>query len=195
VTDYDRWANLTSYEPAWDWRAEAAVQLRGSKQWICDLGCGGHQVLRKLLPPEVVYLPSDLFRWTEDTLICDINRQRLPTPYLKICDSCYILGVLEYVHDVAWLFQELSRYVEELIFSYNPIDFVPYGRTSSGWVSSLSMNDLYDLLQHNDFNPIESRKFDNGTILLKAIARQFSQVRQAERAIARNNLSLKDPAG
>jgi hypothetical protein len=194
ITDYPRWADLASYDPAWDWRAEAAVQLRRDKQWICDLGCGGRQVLRTLFSPEVVYLPSDLFRWTEDTLTCDINRRRLPTPYLKICDLCYILGVLEYVHDMTWLFQQLSQYVEEIIFSYNPIDFVPNGRAASGWVSSSSMKDLYDLLKNNDFNAVQTKRFENGTVIIKATARQFDRGRQVERATARKNFFLKHSA-
>jgi GT2 family glycosyltransferase len=190
TTDYQRWGDLASYDPAWDSRAEAAVQLRGNKRWICDLGCGGRQILRKLLPSEVVYLPSDLFRWTEDTLTCDINSRHLPTSYLKICDLCYILGVLEYVHDTTWLFQQLSRYVEGVGFSYNPVDFVPDGRGGSGWVSSLSMKDLDDLLDKSEFNVAEKRKFDNGTVIFKAVARQFDAARRAERATARGNFSL-----
>ena len=45
-TDYSRWRNPGSYDPAWDWRAAAAYEVGGLQQrWICDLGCGSRQVL------------------------------------------------------------------------------------------------------------------------------------------------------
>jgi len=190
-TDYSRWGELGSYEPAWDWRAEAAARLRGTKRWICDLGCGGHQVLRKLLPPGIVYLPSDLFRWTEDTLTCDINRYRLPIPFLKMCDLCYILGVLEYVHDTTWLFRQLSFYVEGVVFSYNPVDFVPDGRDACGWVNALSMKELEDLLDNSNYRIAKIEQFENGTVIFKLIARNFDKMRQKERLILRNNFCIR----
>src|SRR4029077_254258 len=84
-TDYRRWLNLRNYPVSWDWRAAAAAALAKESQWICDLGCGGRQVLRSSLPSGIVYLPSDIHQWTDDTVVCDVNEYQLPLAYLQMC--------------------------------------------------------------------------------------------------------------
>ena len=46
-----------------------------------------------------IYLPADLKKWIDDTLECDLNRQRFSAAHLEKADIATMLGVAEYLED------------------------------------------------------------------------------------------------
>jgi hypothetical protein len=139
-TLYDRWADEKTYSTGWDLRAKAAAGLLRQERWICDLGCG-MQSLRSLIPESAIYLPADLNQWTPDTLVCELNQGMYPVRYLRMCDVCFVLGVIEYLWRPDLLFAILGEQVEVAIFSYNVTDLFPANR-SELWVNAFSEAEL-----------------------------------------------------
>ena len=58
-TDFDRWSNAASLEPAWDQRAEVAAGFVPAGSRVLDLGCG-RMALKRFLPTGCTYQPCDL---------------------------------------------------------------------------------------------------------------------------------------
>ncbi len=73
-TDRFRWTQSESFDKNWAWRSSFAAAMCADSKVVCDVGCG-MQTLRSLLHDGITYLPADLIKRTEDTLVCDLNRK------------------------------------------------------------------------------------------------------------------------
>ncbi len=94
-THTERWAQSSAFEKNWSGRAVLAARMIADHRRVCDIGCG-MQDLRKELEKDVLYLPMDIVKRTEDTLECEINSGYLPLDYIRNADVVTILGVIEY---------------------------------------------------------------------------------------------------
>ena len=177
-TDIRRWTREESYNPSWDQRAAQAVILNGDAKWVVDLGCG-RQALRTYLPKDVVYLPMDMAAWTPNTLVCDVNSRSLPLDYLRIADTCFILGVVEYLYDPGWLFSQLAEVVSKIIVSYNTMEKVPVGRRANGWVNDFARRDLLELMASSGFELVGSGEYGDEDILCLEGRWNSEQIRAA----------------
>jgi hypothetical protein len=148
TTDLVRWMDETQYDAGWQSRAGRAVELAKDSRWFCDIGCGP-QFLRGLLPAGSVYLPADLRRWTPDTAEIELNAGRLPVTYLELSDTCFLLGVLEYLLNVQGFLRALSPRVDRVVFSYNPIELVPDDRAAMGWLNAMTTPELTEAFRRS----------------------------------------------
>lgn len=171
-TDYVRWFDESQYLDAWSKRSEEAVKLIGRARWICDIGCG-KQGLRSLLPIGSVYLPCDLKRWTPDTCFCDLNAGILPVSYLRLCDICLVLGVVEYLYDAGSFLHSVKRYAPTAIISYNPTDTCSAHRPAMGWVNAFSSSELADLIQSAGLGIDHWQELPQGQVLIRIINKRM----------------------
>lgn len=81
---------------------------------MVDIGCGAGS-LRKVLPPEVEYQGVDIVARDEQTIVVDLNSQKLP-PIAG--DAVALLGVLEYINSPGDVIQQLTSF-PKVIVSYN----------------------------------------------------------------------------
>ena len=174
-TDYFRWKRVESFEQGWTRRAAFAAAMCSDSRVVCDIGCGT-QTLRSFLSEDVTYLPADLNKWSDDTMLCDVARKQLPVEYLSRADTVTMLGVLEYIHNPAWLFCELSGYCRTLIVSYSPSDLqrrnwhsMWLGRSGEGWLNSLTVGQLVEMLFGGRFVLRQMELIGQSEILIKAV--------------------------
>ena len=66
------------------------------------------ELFRKL-PIAVKYTPLDIVRFSNDTIIADLNQNQFPAGYW---DMGTLLGVLEYIHDGLGLLKNLRSALE-----------------------------------------------------------------------------------
>ena len=198
-TDIRRWLNAGSYNPSWADRLDSAMPLIGDALWVADIGCG-LQALRQRLAPAVTYLPMDLQRWTDDTVLCDLNAKQLPDDYLSVCDVCVVMGVLEYVYEPDWLLQRLAEHVEALVLSYNPADRGAVDRPSNGWVNAFTADEILAVVERASFR-IEAVSAYGDQILIKAVRRDFDDACRERRDVRRRAFqetrkpAIADPIG
>jgi hypothetical protein len=114
------------------------------------------QAVRKFLPANKVYLPADVKRWTPDTSVCDLEVGRFPSLYLAASQICLMLGVVEYIADVATLFQRLAPRISHLLVTYSTTESHP--ARHSLWVNHFSEPQFKELLTNAGF-AIEERHF------------------------------------
>jgi hypothetical protein len=168
-TDILRWSQSDSLRTSWDKRAPFAAALCADSRCVCDIGCG-NQTLRHLLPRDVKYLPADLTARTEDTALCDLNAKLLPEAYLRMADTVALLGVIEYIYDVAWVIETLHSFLGTLIVSYNPSDMIDINRREQGWVNDFSMSELALMIVGAGYALRDVRLVDSGQVVIRATA-------------------------
>ncbi len=106
-----------------------------------------------------------------------LTEKELPDGYLRRADTVTMLGVIEYVYDVPWLFSALSSYSSILIASYNPSDLRPaprrrlfrFSRNCTGWVNNFTIGQFMRLLDASGFIVNDLRLVSVGQVLIKAV--------------------------
>ena len=186
-TDYRRWTDAKNYNPQWATRSHLAIELLGDARWVCDLGCGA-QDLRKLLPSDSFYLPMDLKKWTEETLVCDINNKVLPPDYLEASDVCFVMGVLEYIYDGRWFLNELALSAEVIVISYNVAELCKVTREDNGWVNNLTTEQFKNLIEGAGYRIEDTRLYENARLIIRATNPAFGQDARAARDAGRQRL-------
>jgi hypothetical protein len=168
-TDIDRWSKSESFDRSWSKRSPFAAAFCADSHCVCDIGCG-MQTLRPLLPIHIKYLPADIAKRTEDTALCDLNRKVLPLEYLREADTVTLLGVIEYVFDVPWLFAALRQSIGTLIVSYNPVDMIGKGRRETGWVNDFHLEELVQMINRAGYLVRDINLIDPGQVMIRAVA-------------------------
>jgi hypothetical protein len=136
-----RWSTLER-ERTDDWspRAAAAALMLTDCLAVVDFGCGTMN-LERHLSPSVRYLPVDVVKRDERTVIVDFNVD--PLPVLE-SDAAACLGLIEYLYDVPGFLRSLALGYKIAVLSYNP-DSGPdswFQRRSDAWVNDYSQADM-----------------------------------------------------
>lgn len=142
-----RWLDESSYLNSWNKRARFAARYCRS-DWICDIGCG-MQGLSRYLPLKTRYLPADLKSWTPEVEACDLNAGQLPDNYLAVADQVVMLGVVERIYDLDWLFSTLAKAAPKLVVTYNTTEFSP--TRPKDWISAYSDDAFRTILEQNNY--------------------------------------------
>jgi hypothetical protein len=147
VSDQARWRDLGNHDVTWDKRTRAIAELIPSGSRVIEFGAGRCQ-LRRWLPADCTYLPSDIVDRGSGSWLCDLNRRPLPQLERRAALQVAVFsGVLEYVVDVRGVLAWLAPHVDRIVVSYNlaseatgPGDRLQTvaARLSAGWVNSFT---------------------------------------------------------
>jgi hypothetical protein len=166
-TDWRRWSNEASLEPAWDARAELAASFISAGAGVLDLGCG-RMALQRYLPFGCAYQPCDLVARSGDTIVCDFNAGEFPDAAASAADVITVLGVLEYIADVDAFLSQLQKSRCEIVLSYCPSDLSgAIDRAALGWINHFALHDLAILFDRFGFRIVASTAVDELQILMR----------------------------
>ncbi|HML06575.1 MAG TPA: methyltransferase domain-containing protein [Xanthobacteraceae bacterium] len=166
-TDFGRWSNPESLEPAWDQRAAFAAEFIPDGARVLDLGCG-RMALQQFLPNACSYQPCDLVARNASTIVCDFNAGEFPETAADEADLITMLGVLEYIVDVDAFLGRLRHSKRDIVLSYCPTDFSrSIDRPSLGWINHFSLCDLAVLLDRFGFRVERADRVDDLQIVMK----------------------------
>lgn len=152
------WENLVAEKTeGWIARAKKASELIGTPNSVVDLGCG-LMTLEQFLPESTKYIPIDVTKRDERTIVVDLNKSSYPN---ISADTLVALGLFEYIIDAPKLINELSRHFLKALITYNPTDYVSDIGTRIGhaWVNHYSISEFEQILVKN-FDEINHSKFD-----------------------------------
>lgn len=134
-TDTERWARLESLATQWDSRAAMAAEWIADGSSVLDIGAGA-MALGALLKPACKYQPADVVERRPGCHVADLNKHEFPPGRYDIVT---FLGVLEYVHDIAWPLARAREAAPRMIVTYcTDIGADPVLRRGMGWVNDLS---------------------------------------------------------
>ena len=157
------WIEIEKYEnekidlDLWNNRnIEIAKLVSDESESLLDLGCGNRQ-LEKLISAKCKYYPVDYCNRGENTIVCDFNNHQFPEVYADIVVGS---GILEHIIDYKWFIKCMCDHCKKnIIVSYayseegNPEErrHIYNNRYEIEWMNSLSINDLIDVFNMNDF--------------------------------------------
>jgi len=104
----------SALDTKWDQRARLAAEWLQAEESVADIGCG-LMTLEPFLPAATTYVPMDLVRRDDRTLVVDLARERIPQ---VACSAAVLLGVLEYLDDIGFVLRQLTQFPKGVI-SYN----------------------------------------------------------------------------
>jgi len=167
-TDYERWTNGVSLDPAWNGRAQCVARQVEAGSVVLDLGAGD-MAIERFLPPECTYIPCDLTRRDSRTIVCDFNRGEFPK--LETISVVTALGVLEYIYDARRFLVALAGYRAKILLTYSPTDFTPVPkRIYHGWVNSFSQKELAREAEMAGLRVKSIQQIDQRQVLVSALA-------------------------
>jgi hypothetical protein len=135
-----------------DPRAELAVQFIPSGSRVLDLGGGGGETLRDLMPLGCSYQAVDGIAHGKGSVIADLAGCEFPTHAATQSDIVVMLGVLEKIADVESLFTNLRFCKQDVILSYCPTNLSSNSdRGALGFVNHMSYFDLALLFDRYGF--------------------------------------------
>jgi hypothetical protein len=128
----DRWARRAKMTA--NWLSEANISS------VLDLGCGT-MTLERALPSSVRYLPCDVVRRDDRTILCNLNRTAAPA---LDADAVTCLGLIDYLFDPAALLTDLARRHRVCVLSYNIADALEdiSIRRCHAWFNDFSRGEL-----------------------------------------------------
>lgn len=135
-----------------DPRAQLAAQFVPAGARVLDLGGGGGETLRDLVPFGCSYESADRLAHDKGSLIHDLTGAEFPTKAATECDLVVMLGVVERTADLEALFTHLRFCARDIVLSYRPTDLISgEARVAQGFANHLSYIDLITLFDRYGF--------------------------------------------
>lgn len=135
-----------------DPRAQLAAQFIPAGARILDLGGGGGETLRDLVPFGSSYEAVERLAHDKGSLIHDLTGAEFPTKAATECDIVVMLGVVEKFADLEALFTHLRFCARDVILTYRPTDLAGNEeRDALGFANHLSYIDLITLFDRYGF--------------------------------------------
>jgi hypothetical protein len=139
-----RWRDDQLLDAEWDTRTKLMIRDIAAGSRVIDVGAG-RQVARAMLPSGSEYVPVDIVSRSPDTIVCDLNQDKLPD--LR-ADWVIASGVIEYVHDAAAFINWMSVVAPRIVMSYEVADGeTKYYRRSQTWVNDFTSKHVLAILR------------------------------------------------
>jgi hypothetical protein len=161
-TMVERWSRLTRRQSrSWEHRAEKSARLLRGCDSVVDIGCG-RMLLEKHLEPPTRYVPVDVVRRDQRTIVVDLNDPS-EWPEAVSGDAAAVLGVVEYIHDLERFIGRLSSRFDRAVVSYSVSDLsgLPRVRLANGWTNSFSRAELEKTFSVHGWSVIDAFRIDS----------------------------------
>jgi hypothetical protein len=165
-TDVARWAHY-EFPDAWAPRSRVIAQFipRGSR--VVEFGAG-RCFLEQFLPPDCVYMPTDIVVRRPGMRLIDLNQSPLPDLSDLRPTVAVLAGVFEYLNDIPRVAHWLAKYFEVCIASYEAATSVPgttdricerKHRVGMGWINDYSESEFVAVLERAGWRLVTKTSF------------------------------------
>ena len=112
---------------------------------ITDLGCG-NQWAKTLIPNRIKYIPVDIHKHKEDTIVIDFNQGEYHKEYsdLALCS-----GIFEYIYDLESFISNITKYSNYIACSYFTKELKP--NRIDKWVNCYTKEEIINFFKQNGF--------------------------------------------
>ena len=160
-SDINRWKNSNELFEDWDQRTSILGNYIAPGSKVIEFG-SGNMSLKKMLPKNCTYTPSDIVKRTEETIVCDLNE---PISFdLSFYNTAVFSGVFEYVYDIDTVFKQLEKHIPHIILSYACSDICTHNRLINGWLSEFTEKQLLDIFAKYSYDVIDKQEWRQQTI-------------------------------
>ena len=152
ASDGWRWSYPPNLEEGAVDRVAAIADLLPRNGSVIDIGAGTMALFSKM-PIAVAYTPLDLVRYSDATVLADLNQAQFPDGHW---DCAVLLETLEFIHDAAWLLRTVKKAADHLIMTYRVSDETAMAdRRTAGYFNDYSAEQLRGLLEAAGWVEIE----------------------------------------
>ena len=152
ASDGWRWSYPPNLEEGAVDRVAAIADLLPRNGSVIDIGAGTMALFSKM-PIAVAYTPLDLVRYSDATVLADLNQAQFPGGHW---DYAVLLETLEFIHDPAWLMQTVKKAADHLIMTYRVPDGTAMAvRRTAGYFNDFTAEQLRELLEAAGWMEIE----------------------------------------
>lgn len=145
------WTSEQDFPHKWSDRARIAAELIEKKWSVIEFGAG-NGIMGNFLGAKNKYLPTDLIKRKDEFEIVNLN---FPLNLNRVFDVGVSLGVLEYVSNVHFSLEELSRSVPNYITTYCCANYrfarLKVLRKCIGWNNHLTLAEFEKILDEAGF--------------------------------------------
>lgn len=160
---HTRWGAQDSLRSEWNERTALMAGLIPENSTVLEYGAGNEH-LRTRLPKGCTYQPSDIVARSEHTFVCDLNETFSALD--RKWDVIVFSGVLEYIHDLQKLLNDVRGSCGTCILSYATTDALECmtTRMRSGWVNHLSAEALEAMIARAQFSITQKQQWNGQDI-------------------------------
>lgn len=140
----------------------------GKTNTVVDI-CAANGRIKRFLPENVRYIPVDYQRYSDETVLCDLNRYEFP-PISAPGETCILLiASLQYAMDWRWLLRQISLNCSVFICAHH--DFVrmnrEYHRTQFNNNNAVFNHQVVLEMQNLGFTMTEAYDWHLRTVIMK----------------------------
>lgn len=108
---------------------------------LIDLGAANERI-RSFLPKNIRYIPVDYVRYTDETILCDLNQHDFPSAGYDPGRTCILsMGIIGYIQDWQWFLRKVSENCTCFIIGHNDFARISREYRRTGWTR---YNALFD---------------------------------------------------
>ncbi|GAB1258109.1 hypothetical protein NBRC116494_26110 [Aurantivibrio plasticivorans] len=135
--------------PFWEMRAKYIARLIPNKVKLLDLGCG-NMLIERHLPDGSIYIPCDIEKRDERTVICDFDQGEYPDDCGETLVIC--LGVANYLSKQAELLHHICQREKPFYFSIRPKNLIQHKINEGVFPDALSFDQLRHIMSQYPMN-------------------------------------------
>lgn len=149
----------------WTYRYESIKQYIPDGCSLLDIGAGDEHMLKHVHPS--YYVPVDIAKRTDNTVVVDLNSEPLPVHHPKIINRVFDVvlaqGLLEYLNDIEGFLKQCTMVSHTLVTTY-------YERPEkmSLWVNNYTFLEVEEMIRNAGWviNTIHSLSLNNQNIYI-----------------------------
>lgn len=160
-TDYRRWKQNDVLHENWNERTAILADFINPQSKIIEFGAGNMYLKDYLKPAN--YTPTDIVKRFDETILCNLNE----TIYIDLSkyQTAVFSGVLEYVHDIDKIFNQLNEFaVKQIVLSYCCSDINTASRELNGWFSDLTKKEIESVFEKYKYNILDYKEWNEQSI-------------------------------
>lgn len=135
---------------------------------IVDI-CAANGRIKRFLPENVQYIPVDYQRYSDETVLCDLNRYEFPEVNLPSETCILLIASLQYAMDWKWLLKQIAASCSVFICAHH--DFVrmnrEYRRTQFNNNNAVFNHQIILEMQKLGFMMVEAYDYHLRTVIMK----------------------------
>lgn len=133
---------------------------------MLDVGCGKMYAKEYFAAKHgITYSGLDYKKRDNDTIVCDLNaKQFVENNY----DMILLAGVIEYIHDTDWLFDQITNHSDrDIVMSYCTIEKNSDvdAREKCAWVNAMSGSEIIESMAKRNFKLVNNQSWQKNTDL------------------------------
>ena len=141
---------------------------------VVDLGAANER-LAEVIPQDIKYVPVDYIKYTERTVLCDINKYEFPEKqYFMGKTVVFSIANIQYCHDWKWYLRKLAESSDCIVLEHSDFARIAREYRRANWTryNALFDHEIIGYMQKLGFVLADSKDFRLRSTIYKFVKRE-----------------------